>query len=602
MRRRITASVLAVALLLAATATAYRGVLGAAFVFDDVQYILQNPTVAGGLSPASVAWAFTSRYASNWHPLTWLSHLADVSLFGLDPTGHHVVSLLLHLVNTALLLWILLRLTGARWRSFLATAFFALHPLHVESVAWVAERKDVLSALFFLLAIEAYRRHRQRPGVRRFAAVALWYALGLLAKPMVITLPAVLLLLDWWPLGCLRRREGKEGVPPWRIAAEKVALLPLAAGSAAITVIAQQQGRALLDLTHYPVAARLGNAAVSLLRYLGDTIRPSGLAAYYPYPSAGYPAWMAPLAMLALVCITAWTFRQGRRRPWLAAGWLWYVMMLLPVIGLLQVGSQTHADRYTYLPLVGIFVAVLWDVESRVRPHPLPRALAAAAGVAVLVALVPLTARQVTYWKDQRAVFNRALAVTRDNWLAHLNLGALDEQGGRLVDAETHFREALLINPRLYLSNFRLGRILVRQGKIDAGIAAYQRALEVRPQDVETLINLGAALTQAGRLHEAALAYRQAIAIDPGLTEGHMNLGNILSDLRRPTEALEAYARALQLSPGRADLHFNRALALERIGRTADAARGYDEALRLDPAYRPAREGLARTGRGAPRQ
>jgi tetratricopeptide (TPR) repeat protein len=597
----MTASILAAAFLMAATATAYWGVLGSSFVFDDIQYIVQNPTVAGGLSPSSVAWAFTSRYASNWHPMTWLSHLTDVSLFGLEPAGHHAVNLLLHLVNAALMLRILVRLTGARARSLLATAFFALHPLHVESVAWIAERKDVLSALFFLLAIEAYRRHRRLPGVRRFAAVALWYTLGLLAKPMVITLPAVLLLLDWWPLGCLMRRERGEGALPWGILAEKAALLPLAAGSAAITIIAQRQGRALIDLTHYPVAARLGNAAVSLLRYLGDTCWPSGLAAYYPYPSGGYPGWMAPLALLALACVTAWTFHRWRR-PWLAVGWLWYVVMLLPAVGLIQVGSQARADRYTYLPLVGIFVAILWEVESRVRRHRLTRALAAAAGVAAVVALVPLTARQVTYWKDQRAVFNRALAVTRDNWLAHLNLGAIDEQDGRLVEAEAHFREALRVNPRLFLANLRLGKILARQGKIDSGIAAYQQALKVRPRDAETWINLGAAFAQGGRLHEAALAYRQAIAIDPRLTEGHMNLGNVLSDLGRPAEALEAYSRALQLSPDRADLHFNRALALERGGRAEEAARGYTEALRLDPAYRPAREGLARTRWSLPRR
>jgi len=589
---------LALAALLLLTAIAYGGALFSSFVFDDVQYLLQNPAVRDGLNPASAAWAFTSRYASNWHPLTWLSHLADISLFGLRPAGHHAVSLLLHLLNTALLLRVLVRLTGAPVRSFLTAALFALHPLHVESVAWVAERKDVLSALFFLLALAAYHRYRRRPGALRFALVAFWYGLGLLAKPMVITLPAVLLLLDWWPLGLLGGRGGEGGAPRWRLLAEKAALLPLAAGSALITVAAQRQGRALIDLTHHAVPARLENAAISLVRYLGDTVWPSGLAAYYPFPPGGYPAWHAPLAALALVGLSVWVLRERRRAPWLAAGWLWYGVTLTPVIGLLQAGSQTHADRYTYLPLVGIFVAALWEGERRLRQHPLPLAAVATAGAAVILALIPLTARQVSFWKDQRAVFNRALAVTPENWLAHLNLGALDEQDGRLQEAESHYREALRIEPRLFPGNVRLGKLLVRQGRLEAGIAAYGRALLVRPRDVETLIGIGAALARAGRPEEAAEAYRRAIAVTPDLVDGHMNLGNVLSDLGRPDEALAAYAQALRLSPRRVDIHFNRGLALERTGRLEEAGRSYREALRLDPGYRPAREGLARTGGG----
>jgi tetratricopeptide (TPR) repeat protein len=489
-------------------------------------------------------------------------------------------------------------MTGALWRSALVAALFALHPMHVESVAWVAERKDVLSALVFLLAIAAYHSYRRRPGALRFALVAFWYGLGLLAKPMVITLPAVLLLLDWWPLGLLGGRGGEGGAPRWRLLAEKAALLPLAAASALVTIAAQQQGRALIDLTHHAVPARLENAAISLVRYLGDTVWPSGLAAYYPFPPGGYPAWRARLASLALVVLSVWVLRERRRGPWLAAGWLWYGVTLTPVIGLLQAGSQTHADRYTYLPLVGIFVAALWEGERRARQHALPRAAVAAAGAAVFLGLIPLTARQVSFWKDQRAVFNRALAVTPENWLAHLNLGALDEQDGRLQEAEARYREALRIEPRLFPGNARLGKLLVRQGRLEAGIAAYGQALLVRPRDVETLIGIGGALARAGRPEEAAEAYRRAIAVNPDLVDGHMNLGNVLSDLGRPDEALAAYAQALRLSPRRVDIHFNRGLALERTGRLEEAARSYREALRLDPGYRPAREGLARTGGG----
>ena len=605
--------------LIAATLAAYHGVLRADFVYDDDQYLLNRAHVRAGLTLENLTWAFTTFYASNWHPLTWISHLVDMSLFGTQPAGHHATSLILHLLNTVLLFRLLERLTGALGRSAMVAGLFALHPLHVESVAWVAERKDVLSAAFFLLALDAYRRYAARPGTARYLVVALLFSLGLLSKPMVVTLPFVLLLLDWWPLGRLG---------PGRLLLEKVPLLLLSAASGLVTFAAQRSGQSLLDLEHHTLSARLVNATISYVRYLGDAFLPTGLAVFYPLPGAGYPAWQFAAALLLLLALTATCLRLARRRPWLATGWLWYVGMLFPVIGLIQVGLQSHADRYTYLPLVGVFLALLWESNARAEAWALPRRARAVAVAVVLPALALLTLLQVGHWKDQRTLFTHAREVTGESAVAAINIAAQARREGRLDEAAALYLEALRLSPGFFEATYGLGSILVMQGAVDAGVAHYRAALRVRPGVAEVWLklggaeaqlgrwgeavsaygralalepglaeawfNLGAAEAQLGRREEAVSAYRKALALEPAVVAGHMNLGNVLSDMGRSEEALAAYAEALRLAPERAEVYFNRGLALERVGRRQEAARDYREALRLRPDYPAAREGLTR--------
>jgi len=585
--------------LTAATLAAYNGVLRADFVFDDDQYLLQRLHLRDGLTLENVRWAFTTFHASNWHPLTWLSHLLDISLFGMAPAGPHGVSLLLHLFNTVLLFRLLERLTGRLWRSALVAALFALHPLHVESVAWIAERKDVLCAAFFLEALDAYRRYAARPGTARYLAVVLLFSLALLSKPMAMTFPFVLLLLDWWPLGRLLRGRpagGGRRALAGRLILEKLPLMLLSVGSGLIAVAAQNAGASLIDLRHLSWSARLGNAVISYARYLGDTFLPSGLAAFYPFPDAGYPDWQVLGALLMMLGVTATAVRSAPRRPWLAMGWLWYIGMLVPVIGLLQVGRQSHADRYTYLPLIGIFLALLWEAGERAGRSAFPRWVRPAAATAALLALSLLTFRQVGYWRSQRALFTHARAVTGENAVTAANLAADAWREGRLDEAAALYREALRFAPQAFEPTYGLGKVLNRQGAASAGIGYLRAAASMRPRLAEVWFELGAAEAQAGRLAEAAAAYRRAVSLEPGLAEGHMNLGNVLSDMGEPEAALLAYADALRYAPGRPEIYFNRGLVLEGLGRRPQALGDYREALRLLPGYPAARAGLARLG------
>jgi Tfp pilus assembly protein PilF len=597
-RRRPVLLILSLALS-AATLAVYHGVLRADFVFDDDQYLLQRTHLRDGLTLENARWAFTTFHASNWHPLAWLSHLLDISLFGMQPAGHHGVNVLLHVFNAVLLLWLLARLTGRLRRSALVAALFALHPLHVESVAWIAERKDVLCAAFFLAGLEAYRRYATKPGAARYLAVALLFSLGLLSKPMAVTFPFVLLLLDWWPLGRLGRARpggGSQREQAGRLILEKMPLLLLSVGSGLVTVAAQRAGASLIDTRHLGWSARLANAAISYARYLGDTFLPAGLAVFYPLPEAGYPAWQFPAALLLVLGLTAAAAGCARRRPWLATGWFWYLGMLVPVIGLLQVGRQSHADRYTYLPLVGIFLALLWEAGERAGRDALPRWVRPAAATAVLVALALLSARQVGTWRDQRTLFTHARDVTGGNVVTATNLAAAAGREGRLDEAAALYREALRFSPQSFEPTYGLASILVRQGAVAAGIVYYRAAAGMRPRVAEVWFNLGAAAAQAGGHAEAAAAYRRALALETGLVEAHMNLGNVLSDMGESEAALAAYADALRLAPGKPEVLFNRGLVLESLGRRREAARDYREALRRQPGYRAAQLGLVRLG------
>jgi tetratricopeptide (TPR) repeat protein len=494
----------AVALALA-TVALYARVAHHAFLFyDDVLYVTQNPVVRAGLTVDGVAWAFRTLHAWNWHPLTWLSHMLDVELFGLAPGAHHLVNVALHAANAAILLVVLARMTGAPWRSALVAALFAVHPLHVESVAWVAERKDVLSTLFGLLALGAYARYARRASPGGYTLVALALTASLLAKPMWVTAPFLLLLLDVWPLGRLRPpgwagAEGGATIPLRRAVLEKVPLLALSAASCAVTLLAQTKGGATESLD-VALGTRLANATVSYARYLGATVWPSPLSPYYPYDGARLPAWEVAAAAAGLVAITALALRRTRTCPALAVGWLWFLGTLVPVIGLVQVGAQGRADRYTYLPSIGLFLAIAWAIPEVAGRR---RAAVAAAAAAAVVALSAVAWRQIGFWSDHVTLFQHAVGVTRDNAVAHLVLSQGLAEGGDLRAALVHAREAARLDPRNARARKNLGYVYYRLGLVDESIDELRAAVALAPDYAEAHGNLGIAYGRKGLIREA---------------------------------------------------------------------------------------------------
>jgi len=505
--------------------------------FDDPQYVTDNPDVAGGLTLRSIGWAFTAAYAANWHPLTWLSHMLDVSLFGLDPGPHHVTNVLLHVASSLLLYALLRTLLPSRRASAFVALVFALHPLRVESVAWVSERKDVLSTLFWMLTLRAYVGWVRRPGRGRYALVVVLFALGLMAKPMLVTLPVVLLLLDWWPLRRLPT------VPGWRDVAalvpEKLPLVALAAGAAAATVYAQHSFGAMVTLDKIPPFARLANAAVSYVRYVGATLWPADLAIFYPYrPWPGGVVWTA---VLALAGASAAAIACARRYPYVLVGWLWYLVTLLPVIGLMQVGSQAMADRFTYVPQIGLLLVVALAASDAIASGVVLGVATAAIALACTIA----SARQVRYWRDTETLFDHALAVTRDNYLAHLSLGEALVRQHRFDEARPHYLEALRLNPASAGAHLNVGNMLIRDGHDDQAEPQLREALRIKSDFPEAQNSLGLLLTRRGRGDEAIHYYRAALAARPSYAEAHDNLGAALRSRGDYAGAAAEYRAAL---------------------------------------------------------
>jgi tetratricopeptide (TPR) repeat protein len=502
-----------------AVAAAYGRVPANGFIsYDDPDYVTDNAFVRQGFTATSIRWAFTSFDAANWHPLTWLSHMLDVELFWLNPAGHHATSILLHCANTILLALFLRRTTGAFWRSLTVALLFGLHPLHVESVAWIAERKDVLCAFFWLLALHAYAGYSARPTLLRYVGVTASFSLALLAKPMAVTLPLVLLILDHWPLG-RRPGPGTAAVAPspWRLVAEKLPLLGLSVASAVVTFLAQRGGGAMLSETS--PAANAGNALTSYAAYLVKTVWPSRLAFLYPFSAASLTPGLLAGAALLLGAISWFVVRHRRRAPWLVFGWLWYLVTLLPVIGIVRVGPQAMADRYTYLPLTGAFVMLVWGGwELVLRRARLARA-AAAATAALLLALGLLTWRETGYWRDGITLYTRALAVTRDNWLAHNNLGTDYLMRGDVERAGWHYEEAIRINPRFDRAHNNLGRLFLGLNRLPEARTEFERAIDCNPRFATARLNLGHTLLQLGRRDLALEQYEALRTISPRVAE-----------------------------------------------------------------------------------
>jgi protein O-mannosyl-transferase len=560
--------------LAAITFAVFGRTVGQDFVnFDDDLYVYNNPMVARGLTRQGIVWAFTHVHSANWHPLTWLSHMLDCQLYRLNPGGHHLTNVLLHTATVIALFLVLRQMTGALWRSAFVAAVFAIHPLRAESVAWVAERKDVLSGLFFMLTIGAYVRYARRPwSWGRYGLVVVLFALGLMCKPMLVTLPLVLLLLDYWPLQ--RVGPGKFS----GLVMEKLPLLALSAAGCAVALLAQEgaiHSGGLFSLPH-----RLENVLTACMIYLGQMVWPAGLAVLYPFPRDGQPSWEVALAGALLAGFSAVAWGERGKRPWLLMGWAWYLVMLLPVIGLIQVGRQAHADRYTYLPQIGIYVAVTWLVaEWRINRMALAGLMAG-----IIVVLMVCAWNQTAYWKDSETLWTRTLALTTDNDMAHNNLGNFLYEKGRTKEAIFQFQAALKIKPNFAEAENNLGLAISQMAGVDEAISHYQAALKMRPNFAEAHYNLGNALRQKNRTDGAISQYREALKTKPDYGQAENNLGTALRQTGRVDEAISHYQRAMELMPDNESVHFNLAKSLLQKGRVAEAIAEYQSALQLDPA------------------
>jgi hypothetical protein len=509
---------LAIVALVAATCISFSPVLRAAFInIDDPGYVTGNPQVLSGLRPKALLWAFTSFDAANWHPLTWLSHMTDVTLFGLHPGAHHGMNLAIHALAATLLLVGLVRMTGSLWPSFLAGALFALHPLRVESVAWVSERKDVLSALLWMLTLLAYLRHVRRPGPGRFLVVLAVFALGLMAKPTVVTLPLALLLLDWWPLGRFQRPLGE--IPgrstTRRLVVEKVPLLVLSTVSCVLTYLAQRRGGALVFSEHVPPAARVGNAIVSYVDYLGMMAWPRHLVPFYPHPGTTLSRAAIALSLILLIAATVVFWTSRRRHPWLIVGWLWYLGTLVPMLGLVQVGLQGMADRYTYLPGIGLAIALSGEAFSRVAPGTRRRGVLNAGALLTLAACSVLTWRQANLWRDTGTLLERTIAVDPRNYFAFNMLGANYLTQGETGKALPLFAKSLDLRPEYLAARYNLALALASSGRKDEALAQFTAVIRFNPKDAESLYNRGKLLLESGDAAAALRDFDAALAVAP---------------------------------------------------------------------------------------
>lgn len=618
------------------TLAVYWQVLSCEFItFDDPHYVTDNQYIRTGFTLSNIKWAFTPAVFGYWHPLTWLSHMLDCHLFGASPLMHHLVNLLIHIANSLLLFLVFKRMTGAVFSSAFVAAVFALHPLNVESVAWVTERKNVLSTLFWLLTMWVYTDYVRRGGLLRYSVALLLFALGLLAKPMLVTLPFVLLLLDYWPferfrperdfdeIGKDNDKGGESSVSEYRrpvlarLILEKVPFFALSLISAYLSSLSVRRLGINISTALVPVRLRIANALTSYMSYIGKMLWPRKLAVFYPYPD-NVPLWQAIGALLALICISVlmiWVFRN-RRYP--AVGWLWYLGALIPVSGLVQAGLwPAMADRWAYVPLVGLFTIIAWGVPDLLAKLRHRNVVLGMAALMVLLALSVCTALQLRHWRSSIALFQHTIEVTEDNYQAHFSMIKPLRQQGRTAEAIEHGYKALKINPNYPSTHNSLGAVLIDSGELDKAIAHLRRALRLKPDFPAAHVNLGAALvkqgdlekatqhfykalqlktnsfgahinlatvfTQQGEIEKAIEHYTEAVRIKPDFADGHNSLGYALVRLGKFDDAVKHYLQALQIKPDFVDAHNNLGYVLARQGRFNEAARHYNEALRIGP-------------------
>jgi tetratricopeptide (TPR) repeat protein len=531
--------------------------------YDDSDYVYENPHVLNGLTTGNVIWAFTTGHVANWHPLTWLSLMLDCQLFGPNSGRMHLINLLFHLANTLLLFAIFKKLTAAVWPSVFVAAAFALHPMHVESVAWIAERKDVLSTFFLMLTLTAYAGYVKRPSVFRYITILVIFALGLMAKPMLVTLPFILLLFDYWPLDrfaaprTVKTAGGKSRKPApihdgrailYRIIIEKIPFFVLAAVSSVITFIAQKVSGAVININALPLQSRVANAIVSYTRYIGKLVWPSNLAVFYPFDAEGFLFRRAMLCALLLVGISFLVICFGRKQKYLPVGWFWFVGTLVPVIGLVQVGGQALANRYTYISYIGLFIMIAWGLPELLSKWPYRKIALGLSMVIVLTILGICAHQQVSYWNNGTSLFTHAIKVTQDNYFAHYGLGISYKNLGCHQDA----------------------------------IESYKQAIKIRPDYDEAYNDLGISYFILGRYQDAIEAYKQAIRINPDLAKAYNNLGNACLFLKRYQDAIEAYKQAIGIKPDLAEAYYNLGVAYLATGDNGSALEEYKILKTLD--------------------
>lgn len=579
-----------VVVLIAINLAVYAPLRGYEFVsLDDDLYVADNPNIAGGLRWQSVWWALTTDRAGYWVPLMWLSHIIDVELYGVNAGPHHVTNVLFHVLNTLLLLGLLLRMTGHLWRSALAAALFAVHPLHVESVAWIAERKDVLSTFFWMLTCCAYVCYVRRSGASRYALVILLFAMSLTVKPMVVTLPFVLLLLDAWPLR--RARLEREQAHAWvGLAIEKLPLFALAGVSSVLTILFHQNEGGIGSLQAFPPTARAANIVITYAIYIRDMLWPVNLAAFYPYDPRSL--WPVAASLAVLVTISAIVVMRRRQYPYLIVGWLWYLGTLVPVIGLVQAGTQSRADRFTYIPLIGLFIMTAWGMAELARWWPHRTRVLTIGAVVVIVAATALARNQVRHWENRFTLWGHALEVAPNNYVAHNVLGMALVDSQRVDEAIAHYQEALRIQPDYWQARNNLGIALSLQGRLHEGISEFQTVIGGGGWQANAYYNLGLALAQLGKLDEALAQYSAALEIDSTFVVARTGLGDVLVRKGRVDGAIEQYKESLRINPRSAEAHNNLAVALSRQGRVNDAIPHYTEAIRIKPALAEAHNGL----------
>jgi len=591
-------------LLIIAASAAFWQVTQCDFInFDDPLHVTDNRHVQDGLTAEGILWAFTTGHASNWHPLTWISHTVDVELFGLQPAGHHLTNLLFHLASTLLLFLVLNRMTQAIWQSAFVAALFALHPLRVESVAWVAERKDVLSTFFWMLTMGVYVSYIARPGLSRYLALLLCFTLGLMAKPMLVTLPLVLLLLDYWPLGRLKQQPPQEPLsednsrtPPvgapvrpaghWpllrALLIEKIPLFALAALSSIVTYLAQSHGGAVRSFQALPPGARVANAFVSYSAYLVKMLWPTNLAVFYPHPG-WWPLWQVLGSVALLIAITVLVIKGARKRPYAAVGWLWYVGTLLPVIGIVQVGGHAMADRFTYIPLVGLFIIVAWSVPELLEKWPYRKEALMTLSAVCLLCLFLVTWRQVGYWRNNITLYDHALEVADRNSPIHNNRGVAYTNLANYTQAIADFNRAIEIDPKYAEAYYNRGVAYTNLANYTQAIADFNRAIEINPRYVEAYSNRGVVSTSLGNYTQAIADFNRAIEIDPGFGKAYYHRGVAYTSLGNYTQAIADFNRAIEIDPKNAEAYSNRGMAHGSLGKPIEAIADFNRAIEIDP-------------------
>jgi len=574
--------------LVIAIAAVYAQVLDHPFAnIDDKAYVVNNPNVSNGITPKSMIWAFTSSHSANWHPVTWISHMLDVQFYGMNPRGHHFTNLLIHTISSLLLLLLLSRMTGSLWRSAFVAGMFALHPLHVESVAWIAERKDVLSGLFCFITLLLYFEYVKTAKPALYMVSLLSFIIGLMSKPMLVTLPFVMLLLDAWPLDRFRHdpAENRPGLPGnilAQLVREKIPFIICTLASCVITWYAQLKEGAVSTLQVISLGNRVENAALSYVKYIFKTFLPLDLAVYYPLP-ASFPLWQVAASLLLLVILSALAVRSRHAYPYVAVGWAWYLLTLVPVIGIVQVGNQSMADRYMYIPMTGLCIMLAWgvpDLAKKIRYGTVITAMLA--GLAIGASSIAAW-RQLGYWRDETTLFSHALHVTTDNWFAHNAFGLSLANKGDTDAAINEFRESLRIYPFSAETHINLGMALALNRHLDEAIGEFRTALSIDPKSSEGYKYLGSALLIEGYADGAVQALRKAVECGPDQEDAHFRLGQALARTGDTRAAIGEFQAAVRIDPGSAPLHKALALALAGSGDITSAIREFRNSLAIDP-------------------